>query len=85
MPERGAPMGDALKLVPSSSEVVADGVELEQKERRVDCLRSTGVAVAMVIVSVILALVLRDYGTETLPKDLRFPSGLLGWVYFSAW
>ena len=73
------------KASPEIPEVVADGMELEQKANRTDCIRSSAVAAAMVVVSVILAVVLRDYGTESLPQDVRFASGLIGWIYFCAW
>lgn len=74
---REAMGGDELSLV--------DGKELERVEARRDCIRSSVAVAFMIAFSLVMAFVLRDFGTEALPENVRVISGIIGWLYFSAW
>lgn len=64
---------------------LVDGKELERVETRRDCIRSSIAVAAMIAFSLVMAFVLRDFGTEALPENVRVISGVIGWLYFSAW
>jgi hypothetical protein len=77
---------DELTLVSKDvDEEATDAVVLEHKATRLDQLRSAAVVVAMIIFSLVMGIVLKDFGTESLPEQFRFVSAALGWLYFAAW
>ena len=69
----------------TSGEVDPSIDELGRAHARKDCFWSSAVSLAMIAVSLVLGLLLRDYGTDELPQDFRFVSGAIGWLYFCAW
>lgn len=78
-------MQDMATATKDVDEEAIEASRLEKKAIRLDQLRSAAVVVAMIVFSLIMAGVLKDYGTDSLPNEFRFISAGLGWLYFAAW